>query len=63
MEPLPPKPAELRADEWMLVLAYRRCCIRRQDIIRGFANSMAGEDDQPDADVIAFPSESVRGER
>jgi hypothetical protein len=54
MQPDPAKSAELSADEWIVILAYRQCDDRRQEVIRLFANSLAGQDEQP-GEVIPFP--------
>lgn len=51
-----PKPAELSADEWLVILSYRRCCERRQAVIRLFANRLADEVQLDHAEVIPFPN-------
>lgn len=58
MEPqLPLRSVELGADEWLLLMAYRRCCDRRKAVIRHAANELAGEGESQieRGDVIAFP--------
>lgn len=44
------------ADEWLVILAYRRCTLRRQAAIRYFAQALAGNDEENDDDtIIPFP--------
>lgn len=60
MQPPPPQLplSEPSADEWLLLLAYRRCDLRDQAVVRMLANVLAGQDDGlHSADVISFPKE------
>lgn len=53
----PHRTVGLSADEFLLLLAYRRCSPWRQTAIRYFAQALAGngDDNGGGGDVIEFP--------